>query len=250
MPAGSGSRAELRRIFVENRRHRLRGRVATKRADARQQFVQNGAEGEQIRAMIDGESADLLGRHVADGAEHHTRLRRRGQRGECARCRRRRLTLRQLRQPEVENLDAAIPGNEDVLRLEITMEDALSVRRLEPARDLKGMLDRLANSDRAAIQPVAKRLPFEQLGYDERRFGMGADVVHGEDVRVVQRRRGAGFLLESMQAIDVGRKCRGKDFDRNMTSESRIAGPIHLTHPAGAEHFLNFIRAESVPGGQ
>ena len=43
------------------------------------------------------------------------------------------------------------------------MDDALFVRRLEPARDLKGMLDRLANSDRATIQPIPKRLPFEQL---------------------------------------------------------------------------------------
>ena len=130
------------------------------------------------------------------------------------------------------------------------MDDALFVRRLEPARDLKGMLDRLANSDRATIQPVPKRLPFEQLGYDERRFGMGADVVHGEDVRVVQRRRRAGFLLESMQAIDVGRKCRGKYFDRNITSESRIARPVDLTHAADAEHSLNLIRAESSTGGQ
>src|SRR4029453_844677 len=106
-----------------------------------------------------------------------------------------------------------------------------------------GMLDRLANGDRATIQPVPKRLPFEQLGYDEGRLGMGADVVHGEDVRVVQRRRRAGFLLESMQAIDVGRKCGGEYFDRNITSESRIARPVDLTHAADAEHGLDLIRA-------
>ena len=36
-----------------------------------------------------------------------------------------------------------------------------------------------------------------------------ADVEHGEDVRVVQRRGRAGFLLESMEAIDIGRECGG-----------------------------------------
>ena len=160
--------------------------------------------------MIDGESADLLGRHVADGAEHHTRLRRRGQRGERARCRRQRLILRQLRQSEVENLHAVLPGDEHILGLEIAMRDPLVVRRREPVRDRKRQLNRLADRDRACIQAFPKRLALEQFRHDERRIGIGADVVHGQDVRVVQRRGRAGFLLESMEAIDVGRNAVGR----------------------------------------
>jgi hypothetical protein len=74
---------------------------------------------------------------------------------------------------------------------------------------------------------------------------MGADVIHGEDVRVVQRRRGAGFLLESIEAIDVGRECRGEYFDRNITSEPRIARTVHLAHAACAECGHDLVRPEA-----
>ena len=198
------------RIFVEDRRHRLRApcrdEMRGRPTAARTEWRRRRTDPRDDRRRARGPARAPCSRRCR--APHQAASARAT--WECARCRRRRLILRQLRQPEVENLDPAIPGNEDVLGLEITMDDALFVRRLEPARDLKGMLDRLANSDRATIQPVPKRLPFEQLGYDEGRFGMGADVVHGEDVRVVQRRRRAGFLLESMQAIDVGRERRGQ----------------------------------------
>src|SRR5207248_2288572 len=118
-------RAEIRWLLVQDRRHRLGRRVAAKRAAARQELVQDGAEGEKIRAMVDVQSADLLGRHVADGAEDYPWLGRQRHRGEHARRPERRSTLNQLRQPEVEDLDAAIPGDEHVLRFEIAMNDSL-----------------------------------------------------------------------------------------------------------------------------
>ena len=64
---------------------------------------------------------------------------------------------------------------------------------------------------------------------------ISADVVHRKDVRVVQRRGRAGFLLESMEAIDVGRECAGQDLDRNVAPEPRIARAIDLAHAAGTE---------------
>ena len=113
--------------------------------------------------MIRGQSTHLLGRHVADGAEHDTRMRRRRHRNDCARRRERRLILGQLRQSEVENLDAIVPGNEHVFRLEIAVRDPFFVRRREAARDLQRILSSLANGDRATPRPLSKRLAFEQL---------------------------------------------------------------------------------------
>ena len=49
----------------------------------------------------------------------------------------------------------------------------------------------------AAAQSVAQRLAFEQLRHDVRRAVVAADVVDREDVRVIQRRGGARFLLEA-----------------------------------------------------
>jgi hypothetical protein len=84
-----------------------------------------------------------------------------------------------------------------------------------------------------------------RLGHNERRTTIGADVVHRQDVRVVQCRRRAGLLLESMEAAEVGRECRGQNFDRNITSEPRIARTVHLAHAARAKGGDNFVRAEA-----
>ena len=130
------------------------------------------------------------------------------------------------------------------------MRDPFFVRRREAARDLQRILSRLANGDRATPRPLSKRLAFEQLGHDERRTAISADVVHREDVRVVQRRGRAGFLLESMEAIDVGRECAGQYLDRNVTPEPRIARAIDLAHAAHSDLGGDLIRAEARSRGQ
>jgi hypothetical protein len=154
--------------------------------------------------------------------------------------------LRELCQTEVENLDAVIPGNEDVLGLEIAMDDASIVGRCESARQLKSKLNRLASCNGTALHPLPKRFAFEQLRHYERRIGIGADVVHSEDVRMVQRRSGPRFLLESMKAIDISSDCRWQHLDGHITSEPWVARTVHLAHPAGTEGRHDLVRTEPV----
>ena len=241
---------EVRRILLEDRRHRLGRGVAGKRTTAGQELVQDGAKSKQIRAMINWESTHLLGRHIADGAEHDPRLRRRRRRDHRASGLERWWIVRQLRQTEVENLDPTVQGHEHILGFEIAMRDPLLVRCREAIRDVTREFERLADRDGPGIQAVPKRLAFKQFGHNEWRAGLSADVVHGEDIRVVQRGGCAGFLLESTEAIDVGRKCCGEDFDRDITSESRIARTVHLAHAASAEGGHDFVRAETAAGSE
>ena len=115
------------------------------------------------------------------------------------------------------------------------MRDPLLVRCREAIRDVTREFERLADRDGPGIQAVPKRLAFKQFGHNEWRAGLSADVVHGEDIGLVERGGCAGFLLGSTEAIDVGRKCCGEDFDRGIASESRIARKLHLAHAASAE---------------
>jgi len=158
--------------------------------------------------------------------------------------------VRQLRQTEVENLDPTVQGHEHILGFEIAMRDPLLVRCREAIRDVTREFERLADRDGPGIQAVPKRLAFKQFGHNEWRAGLSADVVHGEDIRVVQRGGCAGFLLESTEAIDVGRKCCGEDFDRDITSESRIARTVYLAHAASAEGGDDFVGAETGAGSE
>jgi hypothetical protein len=86
-------------------------------------------------------------------------------------------------------------------------------------RDLKREVEQLASRDRAVIHSLSKRLPFEHLGHDERHARVGADVVHGEDIGMIHRRGGVRFLLESMEAISIGRERGGQDLYGDVTPE-------------------------------
>src|SRR5579859_5681708 len=73
---------------------------------------------------------------------------------------------------------------------------------------------------------------------------MRPNVVNGQNVRVVQQARGAGFLLESAQSVGVCGEFRRKNFDRYFAPESRVARTIYLTHSARPKRGKDFIRAE------
>src|SRR5260221_12128969 len=57
---------EVGRLLPEDRRHRLRGRVAAERVPAREHLVEDRAEGKDVRPRVCGTSLDLLRRHVAE----------------------------------------------------------------------------------------------------------------------------------------------------------------------------------------
>jgi hypothetical protein len=132
----------------------------------------------------------------------------------------------QLRQAEVEDLDPFVGGDEQVLRFQIAMDNPLAVRRGEASRNGDGITDGLAHRDRAGDQALTQRLPFEQLRDDERGVPLDADVVHRQDVRVVQRGERAGLLLEALEPIGVGRQCRRQHLDRDVASQPRVAGAV------------------------
>src|SRR5437868_4286645 len=60
----------------------------------------------------------------------------------------------------------------------------------------------------------------------------------------------ARFLLEAPQAIRVGRQGRGQHFDRDVAIEPRVAGAVHLAHPAAPDEMRDRIRTEPRPACQ
>ena len=63
-----------------------------------------------------------------------------------------------LRQPKVEDLDASVLRDEEVLRLQVAMDDALLVRGGEALRDLDGVVDRLARRESAPAERLPRRV--------------------------------------------------------------------------------------------
>ena len=137
---------EIGRIFLENCAHGIDGGIAVKGAFAGKHFVKDGPERENVGARVGGLAAGLLGRHVADRAHHHSSFGAHLLRGFIAG--RIRLRAGNLGQAEVENLGAAVVGDEQILRLQVAMHDAFFVRGGKSPGNLLRVLDRFTGSER------------------------------------------------------------------------------------------------------
>src|SRR5581483_10150614 len=115
------------------------------------------------------------------------------------------------------------------------MDDSAIVRGGHAARDGGGVLDRAARRERAARDALAKRLAFEQLQHDVERIAGRAEVVHGDEVRMIEEAEGARLLLESRDDLRVAGGCGGQELDGDFARELRIARAIDLTHAARAD---------------
>ena len=151
----SGSR-ELRRLRVQDGRHRVGGRRPGERSPARQHLVQHRPQTEDVGAMIDGQPSHLLGRHVSHRAHHGARLRVAGDRRGAG------LFSRSgppdvLRQAEIEDLDLAVPGDEEILGLQVPVDDAPLMGGPETSGDLLRVVRGLPLGDRTRCQHLAQR---------------------------------------------------------------------------------------------
>ena len=79
------------------------------------------------------------------------------------------------------------------------MDDARAVRAVERVADLDRDRERvLDRKPRRPVQLVRERFAFEILQDEVVELSVAADVVDGADVRIVQGRNRARFLLEAL----------------------------------------------------
>src|SRR5262245_10943501 len=192
-------------------------------------------------------ASHLLRRHVTHRAHNHARIGDTFLRGRVlvyAAI----LMRAEFRQAEVENLHPPIFRDEQVLRLQVTMDDAFGVSGGQSLGDLPRKIHRFSWSDCALLYQLAQLFALEQFGDDIGRAFMRADVVNREDVRVAERRGGAGFLFEAAQTISIPGELVRQHFDSDLATESRVFGQIDLAHSACAELRNNFIMVDACPG--
>ena len=67
------------------------------------------------------------------------------------------------------------------------------------------------------------------------------DVVNRDDVGVIERRSGAGFLDEPGAAVGPRRRTRNQDLDRDKTAQLRIAGFVNQPHSTLTEFLDNLV---------
>jgi hypothetical protein len=124
--------------------------------------------------------------------------------------------VHQFRETEIENFDPAVFGDEQVLRLEVTMDDALFMSRRQSMRNLNAVIDRLAQGYRTVLQQLPQSVALQQLGNQIGCSVKGAELVDGKDVGVIESRGRLGLLLKTMQPLEILRNKGWQDLDRDL----------------------------------
>ena len=151
-----------------------------------------------------------------------------------------------LGETEVEELGHPALRHEDVGRLDVAMNDAGPVGRVERVRDVGGHGEEVGDRQCACAQPIFQRLAVEPLHGDERRPCVLADFIDGADVRMIECRGGPRFATEPFDRGNVGRHHRGQKLQRDLASKRQILREIHLAHPADAEQRLDSVVTDRV----
>ena len=235
------------RLGSENRGDHVRRGLPAENALAGQELVEDAAERPDVGSLVHRLAARLLGAHELRGAEDDAGLRavadeRRRQRE--VRLGTGRLRIESLREAEVEDLDPPVRGDLDVGRLQVPVDDAAIVRRLERLGDLTRDLERLVERKSAVRQPVRERLSRHELHHDEPRAFRFLQAVDRGDRGVVQGGEHPGLALEPRQALRVAGELLGEGLDRDLPAQPVVVGAIDLSHSAGPERAQNRIDPE------
>jgi len=226
--------------------HRFGRRPLVECPAAGQHLVEHDSEGEEIGAMVRRGAAHLLRRHVPDRAEESARRRlRRTRRGGGVL---RQETVEALGEPEVQDLHGPLTRDENVLGLQVAVHDPLVVDRRQRPREVARPFQRLRPRNGAPLEALPKRLPFDQLGHDERRGAVHADVVNGHDVRMGQRGDGPRLARESRERAGVVRQLLGEDLHGHVAPEAVVPRAIHRGCAAPAERRHYPVGPQAVSG--
>ena len=154
-----------------------------------------------------------------------------------------------LREAEVEDLDVSVWGDLDVGRLEIAVDDPRLVCLFQRSCDLPRNADCLVDRDWAAEESLSQVLSGNELHrqkVDRRavRLCGALEAEHLRDVRMVQRRQQTRLAFESRKAFRTAGHFLRQHFDRNITIEPGVGGPVYLSHAALAERRLDSENTE------
>ena len=237
---------ELRRwhrLVAQNRAADFARGRAVERHLAGRHLVNHRAERKQIAARVNLFAAHLLGRHVRHGAQHGAGT------GEMLRAGVGNLGLgfravflrAHLRQSEVENLGVPAPRDENVRRLDVAMNDALAVRRIQRVGHFGSEIEQQLVLHRTPGDAMLQRYAVEEFHHHEDAAVFFADVVNSADIGMIQRRCRTRLAAEALQCSRIARYVVGQELERDKASQARVLGLVDDTHAAAAKLLDNAV---------
>ena len=140
-------------------------------------------------------------------------------------------------------------GQQDVLGLDVAVDDALRVRRVERAQHLAREAEGVVHRKLAFPgEAVPERLALDEGHHEVEHLAIvqrhAAAVVHGQDVRMLQPGRDGDFAQEAL-AADGGRHLRLEHLDGDAAPVLQVVGEVDDGHAPAPE-----LAHEAVLAGQ
>ena len=239
-------------LLVGDGVHGVERRLALEGELGRDHLVEDDAQREDVAAPVELLAAGLFGAHVAERA--HDRAgdgldaaagqgpgEIDGQGGLVGD------GLDELGQAEVEELGVAVPGDHDVVGLDVAVEDAGVVGLGQALGDLDGDLDRAHEVELAVGDDPADGPAVDILHGDEQVAVDLVDVVDLGDGRMRDGRGRAGLEEEPAPAFGVGHQAGADHLEGDQAVETGVPGPVDDAHAALAELGLDPVMLEDSP---
>ena len=115
------------------------------------------------------------------------------------------------------------------------MHDSSLVSGGETGDDLHRQFDRPFGWQSLPGNRGVQSVTLEEFGDDEWLAVVFADVVDGQDIRMVERSRGSRLVFEPAQAVGVAAHRIGQDLDRDVAVEPIVVGAVDQSHTALAD---------------
>ena len=158
-----------------------------------------------------------------------------------------RIGLRHLRQAEIQNLRVSAFGDEDVCRLNVTMNNALAVCRVQPVGDFDGQIDSSSSvsNGRPAMRCFSV-LPSRNSMAMKARPCCLADLINGADVGMVQCRCRLRFALETRQRLRIFGYIVRQKLQGDKAMQLYVFGLVDHAHSAAAQFLDNAVMGDGL----
>ena len=152
-------------------------------------------------------------------------------------------------QSEIEHFDQAVGPHHDVFGFDVAVDDAGFVRGGERLGDLFGDVQHVAHRHLAVFDLFAQRQALDEFGGDEMLLAGMADLIDGDDVRMIERAGDFGLLLEAMHALGVPQKLFRQQLERDLAIQPCVARQVNLSHAACAKQRNHFVMRQPSANG-
>jgi hypothetical protein len=152
-------------------------------------------------------------------------------------------------QSEVADLRIPLRADEEVPGLDVAVDEPHLLRVLEGVRDLCDILQRALLRHRPfVLEDLLQALPFHVLHDVVEEAPRLAHVEPGDDVRMVEHRRGPGLADEAHHVLAIPGQLRKQDLHRDGLVEVPLLRPVDRAHPPPADGREDLVAGDLLAG--